>query len=465
MKFTLNNIGTLKSVEIAPKPLTIFCGSNNTGKTYAMYVLWEVLHHLFSDRLPFVEQYHRYYRFADIHFPFVEEIAENLIANGIISIHVDELIKSHWKEIEKVAMQSIKRRLPRLFGASEQQFENTTIDLMLNIDEILDLIIASPIHDPFQTSDNKIVLDFTKEAHSTEMSLTLAKNTLKPSSLLSYLNQFFLKLLFLNRKNKIFLLPAERSGLNLFFRELNTRRAALLRHITSDIINPSEVVKDIFIAKYPQPIDDYIQFLNIQPDIKRNKSELNYLAIELQKKILNARYKIDRYGDISVLPYRSTEELNLHLGSSTLKTFFGLWSYLQHLAKEGDYLMIDEPELNLHPDNQRLIARLLAKLVNKGIYVIVSTHSDYFVREINNLIMLNDPFEERDKLIQQFGYKTEEFLSPEQVVAYRFSNNSAKPMSITNESGIEAETFDSTINSLNESASTIYFTKQNTLEK
>jgi len=127
--------------------------------------------------------------------------------------------------------------------------------------------------------------------------------------------------------------------------------------------------------------------------------------------------------------------------------------------------MIDEPELNLHPDNQRLIARLLAKLVNKGIYVIVSTHSDYFVREINNLIMLNDPFEERDKLIQQFGYKTEEFLSPEQVVAYHFSNNSAKPMSITNESGIEAETFDSTINSLNESASTIYFTKQNTLEK
>lgn len=51
--------------------------------------------------------------------------------------------------------------------------------------------------------------------------------------------------------------------------------------------------------------------------------------------------------------------------------------------------MIDEPELNLHPSNQRVIARFLAKLVNSGIRVIVSTHSDYFVKEINSLIMLH----------------------------------------------------------------------------
>ena len=37
--------------------------------------------------------------------------------------------------------------------------------------------------------------------------------------------------------------------------------------------------------------------------------------------------------------------------------------------------MIDEPELNIHPANQRHIARLLARLVNAGMSVVISTHA------------------------------------------------------------------------------------------
>ena len=50
--------------------------------------------------------------------------------------------------------------------------------------------------------------------------------------------------------------------------------------------------------------------------------------------------------------------------------------------------MIDEPELNIHPENQRHIARLLARLVNAGLRIVISTHSDYIVREFNSLLML-----------------------------------------------------------------------------
>ena len=52
-------------------------------------------------------------------------------------------------------------------------------------------------------------------------------------------------------------------------------------------------------------------------------------------------------------------------------------------------IFIDEPELNLHPVNQRKIARILAKVANSGIKIIISTHSDYIVKEFNNLIMLS----------------------------------------------------------------------------
>lgn len=65
------------------------------------------------------------------------------------------------------------------------------------------------------------------------------------------------------------------------------------------------------------------------------------------------------------------------------------------MNKKANLLMIDEPELNLHPDAQRLMARLIVYLVNNGIKVAVSTHSDYFIKEINSLIMLKNSFEEK----------------------------------------------------------------------
>ena len=74
--------------------------------------------------------------------------------------------------------------------------------------------------------------------------------------------------------------------------------------------------------------------------------------------------------------------------SSAVRSLLDIGFYLEHIAKKGDLLIIDEPELNLHPENQRCIARLLAKLVNYGIKVFITTHSDYIVKELNTLIML-----------------------------------------------------------------------------
>ena len=45
-------------------------------------------------------------------------------------------------------------------------------------------------------------------------------------------------------------------------------------------------------------------------------------------------------------------------------------------------LFIDEPELNLHPGNQRRIARLFARLSKLGIKVFITTHSDYIIKEL-----------------------------------------------------------------------------------
>jgi predicted ATP-dependent endonuclease of OLD family len=166
-------------------------------------------------------------------------------------------------------------------------------------------------------------------------------------------------------------------------------------------------VRSIIISRYSQPIADYIDFLNNSFELKKLNSDFKDLAIEIQKKILNGKYIVETDG-IYFIPYKIhssntdhfNQKISLHLSSSTVKTFFSLVFYLEHLAKEGETLIIDEPELNLHPDNQRKIAIILVMIANRGIKVIVSTHSDYFIREINNLIMLKNEFPSKTEIMQ-----------------------------------------------------------------
>ncbi len=117
--------------------------------------------------------------------------------------------------------------------------------------------------------------------------------------------------------------------------------------------------------------------------------------------------------------------------------------------------MIDEPELNIHPANQRQIARLLARLVNAGMSVVISTHSDYIVREFNSLIMLHQ--KAGKSLQRKYRYRDDEVLDPKKVGAYLFDDHTIYPFTTTPEDGIRATTFDDVITSMNAVNNDIFF--------
>src|SRR5262249_53765555 len=150
----------------------------------------------------------------------------------------------------------------------------------------------------------------------------------------------------------------------------------------------------------------------------------------------------------------TTERLDMNVSSSSVKALAGLSLYLRRLAQNGDFLIIDEPELNLHPHNQRQVARLLARLARSGIKVLISTHSDYVVRELNNLSMLSR--DKSGKLREKHGYGEDEVLNPERVGAYAFDGAHGRPIPI-GPSGIKVVAFDQDIKELNRAASDIYF--------
>jgi hypothetical protein len=78
-------------------------------------------------------------------------------------------------------------------------------------------------------------------------------------------------------------------------------------------------------------------------------------------------------------------------------------------------IFIEEPEAHLHPGAQRLLARIISRAVYMGKKVVVTTHSDYFITALNNLIALSQLPKRR---LKRLGYTEKEVLPPESVAAY-----------------------------------------------
>ena len=249
------------------------------------------------------------------------------------------------------------------------------------------------------------------------------------------------------------MLPTERNGLNIFYNELLRKRANIVENMDFSVEGKEEIEN---VNNYPKPVKDYLRILTELDRYDKNEGNEIFVNIakEMEKEIIRGKYKIDN--NRVFYQTENEKELDLYIASSTVKTIFGIIFYLRHLIKNKDYLIIDEPELNLHPENQVKIAKLLARLVNSGIKVIISTHSDYITKEFNNLLMLDNNFKNKTKIMEKYDYSKEDVLERKNVGAYLFKDGILDEMEI-GEEGIITKTFDEVIESINERNDDIYY--------
>ncbi len=453
-KINFENLGNISKGSVELNKLTIFTGENNTGKTYATYGVYSLLDKDF-----------------DYSLKEINPIIDKLYKDGLYNLNLKNFFDENYLKIKKEIEVSFSKSLSYVFSANEDEFKRSKITFDLDTKKIEEELFKR-FHKSTLTIGKKdnVILEINKEVDSTILQLVLL-NTDAPKDIISdNLKNVLSHFIFDNLFSKSFLLPAERTGLNLFYQELSSERTAIFHHIGKSKINKMELIKDLIVSRYPQPIADYIDFLNNINILKKGNSDFKNLSLLIQKEILKGKYRVEKDG-IYFIPYKKdankenyNEKISLHLTSSTIKTFFSLVFYLEHLAKVGETLIIDEPELNLHPNNQRKIARILSMVANRGVKVIVSTHSDYFIREINNLIMLKNDFKSKKYIMKKYNYDNNMLISSYDVSAYLFYKNSIEKMEIDEQEGIIAKTFDSVINDLNSASDDIYYIKQTDLE-
>ena len=83
------------------------------------------------------------------------------------------------------------------------------------------------------------------------------------------------------------------------------------------------------------------------------------------------------------------EDLPLTNTSSMVSELAPVVLYLRHIVQRGEVLIIEEPESHLHPAMQVEFIRQLAAVVHAGVRVMLTTHSEWVLEELTNLVRLS----------------------------------------------------------------------------
>ena len=252
-----------------------------------------------------------------------------------------------------------------------------------------------------------------------------------------------------------FILSAERFGISLFYKELDFTKNQLVDYLQkmSDKKNRDRFAPYIFIDKttsrYALPIKDNIDYTRDISNLKGQRSELYDDKLFDKIKDMMGGYYSSSSDDIAFISRRKGRSFNLplHIASSSARGLSDLYFYLRHVAKENQLVIIDEPESHLDTANQIQLARLLARMAQSNLKVLITTHSDYIIKEINNLIMLSR-LKEQKKVVKDLGYKKDDFIEPDAIRAYVAEGDSLTKCDI-DEFGIDMPVFDETIDKIN----------------
>ncbi|MBF0486722.1 MAG: AAA family ATPase [Nitrospirae bacterium] len=154
------------------------------------------------------------------------------------------------------------------------------------------------------------------------------------------------------------------------------------------------------------------------------KGPLYDIAVEFEQDTINGEIFIERTlpGSSPRIQYRFNETvIPIHRTSSTVSELAPIILYLKYLIEPGNILIIEEPEAHLNPQNQRLMAKLLVRLIRAGVYVIITTHSEYLFEQLNNCRLSSKVPKEKRK-----DSDIEDFILPDEIGAFVFHQDKNK---------------------------------------
>ena len=460
VNISVKNFGPISEANIDLRPLTVFIGPSNTGKTYFSTQIY-ALHSIFNG---FSES-----GFLSPFGPtgFMGLIAGNEPERGIL--------------LDSIITAEDYQELAKKFGIDEKPFQLLDMSVKMQ-NQLHDLIKKSEIfRDPLQAElKNCFDLDsilalirLTGEQHS-EMSVSLKVSkdnqecwriNLKVSESVIAVDGSASESMPLLPKGWSITTnsPAHEKGPGVFVSHpwpnwmkrdryyLPAARSGIMqshRVIMSSLVKrTTRVGLERFpeVPTLPGVIAEFMQQIILYEEERVSNSEMEDIAAALESDVLAGQIHVkpspSGYPDFRYRPHNTKEDMRLSQASSMVSELAPLVLFIRGLVQPGDTLIIEEPEAHLHPGAQTAIAATLARLVRAGVRVVVTTHSDWLLKEIGNLIREGVLTEKGELRRKSDG--PESWLLPDEVGAWHFHKEKpVERLHFTNIDGIEPSDYE-----------------------
>lgn len=367
MQLSIQNIGKIKHAEIEITGITVIAGENDTGKStvgkslYSMFAgFYNVEQKIFNERLVSIRRHLRALddvTTLDIFFygPDIEEVAKSILESA-------DLYKRNIDELNNELLGFLE----------EQEFTEETLEFVKHV--------ASRIQESLNVSDQDILKLVLQRALNYEFNKQICNA-------------------FSNVKGEIEL---QIRGQKL---QLELEDDAVTSYQNRDIKIQSEIIylDDPFVIDDVAPFHLRTNNNNHRAQLIRKlsneffvKSKENNIVDEIvvNQKLNNIYEKLnsacageivsDKLYDLGYKDRVHEKTLDAKNLSTGLKSFALLKVLLQKgLIKRNGTIILDEPEVHLHPKWQILFAEVIVLLHKEfGLHILLNTHSPYFVDAI-----------------------------------------------------------------------------------
>lgn len=338
--FDIKKLGAIRDSKLEMKPLMIFSGESGLGKSYAAFLVHYLYVLLINDRL------NNY--FLESNYDFKSVFNEKKSGDILFRLSAKELFS--WINKDAISYIGYMIGNENLTGEVEINFtcKNEYFEFLFE-DEIVGL-------DKREEVFYKIVLnDFTYR---------IMANTFEPSSIpfADLLSAVLSEEIFghYTAITRTYLLPPSRGALM----ELAERPS-----FRSGMYDEFFDFKIALNRPLPRPaIIDHV--------ISACMQEVNNGNLQ------QVEDRIIYYTDSGV-------SMPLTAAASSIKEMAPFTLLLNKFSAKGLSVLFEEPEAHLHPERQVKVADLIACAINQGCHMQITTHSDYFIKRINNLMKLH----------------------------------------------------------------------------